>query len=295
MSLAYPDGSKRSTQKSKLLEVILENKVDNSAREEREASTLIIDMIAHYRVISKDLPETFEKRILRFLKTVPTGYSGIDIVSDTYREFSIKASERIKRGSSSRLLIKSIKFKTPQNTAKFFTNNHNKNCLITLTFNYIKEHPVQCLDILKCDRVVLSGDGYCETITPTTCKSYDELKSDQEEADTKVVLHALHIVRSSIGNICIRSPSGDTDIFVIALGLIEERSRIKFDYGNGSNRKEIWLDKISLSYNQCQADWFSRIYRQRLRICVFSQRKSNMLEDDDQGFQVCRNVFYTWK
>ena len=103
LSLAYPDGSKRSTQKSKLMEVILKDRIDSP--DTKEASTLIIDMIAHYRVVSKDLPETFEKWILRFLKSVPKGYDRINIFPDTYRDFSIKAGERMKRGSSAKISV----------------------------------------------------------------------------------------------------------------------------------------------------------------------------------------------
>ena len=167
--------------------------------------------------------------------------------------------------------------KTPQNTTRFFTNNDNKNSLITLTFSYIKENPIRCLNILKCNTVVLSGDGYCEIITPRTCDNCDALKSDQEEADTKVVLHALDIISSSMENVCIRSPSGDTDIFVIALGIIEERNRIKFDYGDGTNRKVVWLDEVNLPYNQSQAllgfhdltgnDYVSAFYRKGKAVC----------------------------
>ena len=76
---------------------------------------------------------------------------------------------------------------------------------------------------------------------------YEELKSDQGEADTKVVLS------TSNDNVCIRSPSGETDIFVIALGTIVQRSRVKFDYVNGSNRKEIWLDQVNLRADRHQA------------------------------------------
>ena len=78
------------------------------------------------------------------------------------------------------------------------------------------------------------------------------MKSDREEADTKVVLHALSVLSTS-NDVCIRLPSGDTDIFVIALGTIAQRSRVKFDYGNGSNRKEIWLDQINLRADRRQA------------------------------------------
>ena len=54
-------------------------------------------------------------------------------------------------------------------------------------------------------------------------------------------------------NVCIRSPSGHTGIMVIALGTIAQRSRVKFYYGNGSNRKEIWLDQINLRADRRQA------------------------------------------
>ena len=230
LSLAYPEGSKRTTQKSKLMEVILKDEINTTA--EKEASVLILYMIAHYRVVSNNLPGTFKEWIIRFLKSLLKGYDRVDIVADTYRDFSIKAGERVKRGSSSRLIVKSLECKTLQNVPKFFTNNENKTRLTTLTFNYIKDNPTQCLNILKCGHIVLSGDGYCDTITPTGNEACHSLRRDQEEADTKVILHAANILVSSSENVCIRSPSGDTDIFVIALRLIEDRQRVKFDYGN---------------------------------------------------------------
>ena len=137
--------------------------------------------------------------------------------------------------------------------SKVFTNNENKIRLITSTFNYIKDNATQCLNILKCGHIVLSGDGYCDTITPTGNEACHSLRRDQEEADTKVILHAANILVSSSENVCIRSPSGDTDIFVIALRLIEDRQRVKFDYGNWTNRKEIWLDEIKLPDNHLKA------------------------------------------
>ena len=57
LSLAYPDRTKRSTQKGTLLEIVLEGSSDPvDTHQQREVSTLIIDMFAHYRVISTNLP-----------------------------------------------------------------------------------------------------------------------------------------------------------------------------------------------------------------------------------------------
>ena len=148
------------------------------------------------------------------------------------------------------MLIKSVQCKIPRNVNKFFSNNDNKSRLIDLIFDYIKTYPIKCLTILKCDTIILSGDTSSEIVNHHECRPYEELKSDQEEADTKVILHALSVLSTS-NDVCIRSPSEDTDIFVIALGTIAQRSRVKFDYGNGSNRKEIWLDQINLRADRC--------------------------------------------
>ena len=196
LSLAFPDGTKRSNQKSKLLEIIMKTRKidkhekDNHVNTKKDVSTLIVDMIAHYRVISQNLPDTFEDWIKKFLQTVHNDdkYNRIDIVADTYRNFSIKSGEREKRGSSSKILIKSVDGKIPRDVGNFFSNNENKTRLIDLTFDYIKRNPVQCLALLKCNVVVLSGDNYCDIVSSSQCQPCDELVSDQEEADTKVVL-----------------------------------------------------------------------------------------------------------
>ena len=141
------------------------------------------------------------------------------------------------------------------------------------------------MTILKCDTIILSGDTSCEIVNHHECRPYEELKSDQEEADTKVVLHALSVFSTS-NDICIRSPSGDTDIFVIALGTIAQRSRVKFDYGNGSNRKEIWLDQINLRADRCQAligfhsftgnDYVSAFFCKGMGVCWKKMRKNDL-------------------
>ena len=183
------------------------------------------------------------------------------------------------------MLITSVQCKILRNANKFFSNNDNKSHLIDLTFYYIKTHPIKCLTILKCDTIILSGDTSCEIVNHHECRPYEELKSDQEEADTKVVLHALSVLSTSNDNVCIRSPSGDTDIFVIALGTIAQRSRVKFDYGNGSNRKEIWLDQINLRADRRQALIGLHSFTSNGYVSPFSilsQGQGCVLENDDK-------------
>ena len=68
-----------------------------------------------------------------------------------------------------------------------------------------------------------------------------------------MVLHALHELQTSNGNVCTWCTSGDTDILVIAIGLISQTSRILVDSANGSKRRKIWLNSIQLNESQCKA------------------------------------------
>ena len=119
LSLAFPDGTKRSNQKSKLLEIVMKTQKIDKHEKDNHVNThvlaLIVDMTAHYRVISQNLPDTFEGWIKKFLQTVHNNdkYNRIDIVANTYRNFSIKSGERKKRSSSSRILIKSVDGEIP--------------------------------------------------------------------------------------------------------------------------------------------------------------------------------------
>ena len=66
LSLAFPDGTKGSTTKSKLLAIMVP-KENSEVSEERSRETLVVDLIAQFRTISKNLPQTFEELIVRLL------------------------------------------------------------------------------------------------------------------------------------------------------------------------------------------------------------------------------------
>jgi len=130
LSLANPDGSKRSTQKSKLLQIFKAfNNIDYSPE---DSSAFIVDFIAQLRVLLTDASGTFEDLIKMFYNTIPKSLQKIDIVVDTYRDTSIKSSEGNKRGKSAKIEIGSVKCKLPADMAKFMLNNDNKSSLINL-------------------------------------------------------------------------------------------------------------------------------------------------------------------
>ena len=65
-------------------------------------------------------------------------------------------------------------------------------------------------------KIILSGDDECIAVTYDSTEENVDLKSNQEEAGTKVILHAMNVIKSG-GDVAICSPSGDTDIMVLAL------------------------------------------------------------------------------
>ena len=89
--------------------------------------------------------------------------------------------------------------------------------------------------MLQTEMVVLSGDNESYEVT-STIVSESQLKSNHEEADTKVVMHVHNILRNSNLSVVLRS--GDTDILVLLLSMVTTgKERVFYDYGSGKYRK----------------------------------------------------------
>ena len=258
LSMAFPNGSKRETQKSKLLQEILPQVDDSEDIHDKEdilksETVYIVDMISQLRVCLPAIPDSFEQLIWRFLQSLPKDYHRVDIVADTYWDKSIKSAERIKRGTSSKVLIGSVKSKVPREINKFMLNNDNKASLIKLMFEYVINEKENVISLLMTESIVLSGDDESYTVSCDSVIQNDDLKSNQEEADTKVILHAIHAIKNSSHKVVLRSPSGDTDIIILALALINEQHMVYMDYWNGKRRKGFWLNNIILKENERKA------------------------------------------
>ena len=287
LSLAYPDGSRRETQKSKLLEVIapsVQPYVDTEI--DRDQCVYIVDMVSQIRICSTNVPDTFEEFILKFLQSIAKGYHRVDLVADTYRDTSIKNQEREKRGISTQILIGSVFSKLPCDINRFLKNNENKTNLINLIFKYVIDNKEIILEMMQTQRIILSGDNECFDVSSTSVIQ-SNLQSNQEEADTKVILHAFQAMTETNRLVHLRSPSGDTDILVLSLGLITDRrhlERIYYDYGNGKNRKGTWLSKIPLDDTLRDAlvgfhaftgnDYISTLFRKGKKMCWSTMTKN---------------------
>ena len=104
LNLAYPDGSKRETQKSKLLEVILPDVQEFRRIDlDRDHAAFIIDLIAQIIICAMAQiiicamsgTGTLKEFINKLLLSFPKGFKQVHVIADTYRTTSIKNQERI--------------------------------------------------------------------------------------------------------------------------------------------------------------------------------------------------------
>ena len=78
----------------------------------------------------------------------------------------------------------------------------------------------EILDLLQSEEVVISKEEICRKLNSIEILKFEKLLSNQEEADTKVIAHAIEYLSScNEKNVLIRSPSGDVDIIVLCVTL----------------------------------------------------------------------------
>ena len=252
LSLANPDGTRRTTAKSKLQGIILDHcskpvgHPKETSPDKSNVSAFLIDMMAVIRTLT-EIPENYEELTWKFMKTLPRNYYRVDIVADTYQETSIKTAERNKRGCSEKIIIQSAKSKIPRNFNEFLKNGENKRRMISLMVNVLKENRLQAIEMLQCTKIFISTENSCMKLTELEAIEEDQLASNQEEADTKLILHCLHaLTQHPSKKVVIRSPSADIDILVILLNMVEEQSKVYLDFGVGLHRKGLYLSDIEM-------------------------------------------------
>ena len=130
--------------------------------------------------------------------------------------------------------------------------------MIELIFETIIKEKLMFLNILRRTEVYLSSFNECILITLSTTTYVNDLCSNQEEADTKIVIHALHSLHhSQIPKINICLPSVDTYILVLTIVPLY-------------NYKEKMAGCVAVQrWNFECANWFSFIHRKRLCDFIF--------------------------
>ena len=108
----------RKTNKSKLANIIISNTFTTDISKQQTA--YIVDAMAYIRTMV-NLPDTYERLAWQFLSGIPKGFSRIDLVADSHFNNSIKDDERIKRGTSKKIIVRSMKSKLPSEFSQFLS------------------------------------------------------------------------------------------------------------------------------------------------------------------------------
>ena len=136
---------------------------------------------------------------------------------------------------------------------------------------------------------MFSMDKVCKRITRTSVSLVEALCSKQEEADTKLLLHAKHVPDSDERKlVLVRSPSGDVDtqlLFISTFLEESEQKRIYIDFGNSKSRKILHLDSVDMNSDLKSAltgfhaftgnDYLSCIFQKSKKLCCKALLKSN--------------------
>ena len=228
VAIAHGDGSLRKTTKSSLMSVLEKNVTAlPSLPPSLVPTACVIDAMALIQVMKSATSATFgemaEQYCLHIIRTLSqNSCTRVDLVFDQYREQSIKEGERHKRGESSSLEVRIHSDCTPipKQWAKYISNPRNKENLADFLCRALCKRLTQNLHPQQ--KVFLAGgfkDGMkTASCTEGHCAIVPLLRSDHEEADTRLLLHAKHASLTH-SRIVIQSP--DTDVLVLCIAHFE--------------------------------------------------------------------------
>ena len=157
----------------------------------------------------------------------------IDVVFDVYREDSIKNAERENRGSASAVQFRNI---APghriQPWRKILSSSDNKTNLIRFLVAEWKT-PEQ-RDKLTDKQLYVTCEESCLCITKRQWSEVAGLQSNQEEADTRMFLHAAHAAAEGYSAVVIIAD--DTNVLVLNLAFSADISCPLFQKCGTKNR-----------------------------------------------------------
>ena len=140
----------------------------------------------------------------------------IDVVFDVYLDNSIKNAERCRCGVSTIEYQTILPATKVTQWKKFLSSSANKMKLISFLGEQFKSEQYQ--KQLAQKELYITDNEKCFKLSSAGWHRVPELNSAQEEADTRLLLHARHAGLNGISNIIIHSP--DTDVYTFSLLLI---------------------------------------------------------------------------
>ncbi|XP_030848031.1 uncharacterized protein LOC115918836 [Strongylocentrotus purpuratus] len=254
-AICKEDGCLVKNNKAALLHQ-LENLPESSPTVDRllESVWIVDGMALLQGLIPSRMPATMGQLAKKILKDVvylarSSSSDQVHFVTDTYPPVSIKGAERKRRAASGsqRIKITNQDQPVPKQWKKFLANGFNKQHFA----KFLYESWSACgEDEFKGVDVYLAHSEECHKLScrsgTTVSEAIPELYTTQEEADTRMMLHAKYISNMGRKDIIIKSP--DTDVFVIGIGIAAQLEGSKLYFHTGKQDKE---RTINLNAIQC--------------------------------------------
>ncbi|CAC5382291.1 unnamed protein product [Mytilus coruscus] len=244
-NLSYPPslsqfGQLRLGSKSDLL-VPLEKKCV-IVTENPDVDAIILDGAVIVNILKPRFCKTFEdysKQVfLPHINNYLKSCSRLDVIWDEYRQDSLKASTRGKRGKGIRRRVQADST-IPGNWESFLRIDDNK----TELFAYLAE---QLLTLTPSDQTTVVSTKGREVVCNKPNKNNDDLSPcNHEEADTRILLHVADAVKNGMQKIMIRTV--DTDVVVIAVSAVHKLNitSLWMAFGVGKNFRYIPVHEIA--------------------------------------------------
>ena len=162
----------------------------------------------------KDMAENFTACVIKGV--VSKDAKEIHVVFDKYYEKSVKAMTRSQRsGGCNRAPVHHIQLdgKCPNDWKAFLQRDENKSALATCYTQYMIE---KAGELLHEEQTLVLCGGQGDIVVKVMHNSWsviESLTSNQEEADTRIVLHAAFAAKQGLDIITVVSP--DTDVLVL--------------------------------------------------------------------------------
>lgn len=253
-SLATSDGTPRKTNKAVLAKEVQKgiSPVDSFGPHKKAC---VIDLMGIVQKVKGD-KQTFSNLssiIFAIILREGSECKRIDVVSDVYKTGSIKQLERIRRGQTLGTEYRQI---APGHTIyqwrKFLQNPQNKQGLIEFLVSQWQLPSYR--KFVKGKELYVTCGEMCYKLSSNGSSVVSSLKSNHEEADTRVIVHAAHASKAGYKSIIMVSE--DTDVMVLCLANNANiNSKIFMKQGTKTRTKYIDISKMAgrLGHDVCEA------------------------------------------
>uniref|UniRef100_UPI00358EE7FF uncharacterized protein n=1 Tax=Myxine glutinosa TaxID=7769 RepID=UPI00358EE7FF len=172
--------------------------------------------------------------------------------TDSYHPESIKAQERLRRGSSEKIILAGPATRKPYDFKMFLANDDNKKQMCQLLLK-VWSGQEAATRLERTEMAVLIVEGKAHQLASTNGKvevrELPTIYSNQEETDTRVVLYLHHAATIGYKNAVVRTP--DTDILLILLHHAHNiKLTVYLDTGSGKHRQLVNVSELAESLGE---------------------------------------------